>query len=415
MRKINIANEKRRDAQVGFELNRPPKIFHYRTPAGKDVASKRYLRYSSEATPEKLLVLPDLENALLQQDPEVEMELAGKELEDLSRVYTAADGGIIYSAQLMEKIFAPDGSEKERRPAVTQFANIADEDVPLLWTGKQFPKKLPIKPVSMFTKPENAEHFDIVVIDEAHHEATSSFINLYTQMRPKYLLGLSATPLRTDKIKLAFSATVSECNIHQLIRDGYLCKFNSYIIDSFTPETVAEHYLRQEDLWGKTLVFMPTLEECARFQSLIRQAGRECLFIQSGNDAAREQFEQGAAPLAVNCQLLTEGFDMPQLQTVFVRKSGRLPMIQMAGRVLRNHPEKRIANIVQPKNTSFPAKKMAEPEQILHWRKDRFIVLNGASDILCLTLRETLKRRKKLKAEDPPPIREYDQIFYVSA
>ena len=274
---------------------------------------------------------------------------------------------------------------------------------------------LPIKPVSMFTKPENAEHFDIVVIDEAHHEATSSFINLYTQMRPKYLLGLSATPLRTDKIKLAFSATVSECNIHQLIRDGYLCKFNSYIIDSFTPETVAEHYLRQADLWGKTLVFMPTLEECARFQSLIRQAGRECLFIQSGNDAAREQFEQGAAPLAVNCQLLTEGFDMPKLQTVFVRKSGRLPMIQMAGRVLRNHSEKQIANIVQPKNTPFPAKKMAEPEQILHWRKDRFIVLNGASDILCLTLRETLKRRKKLNAEDPPPIREYDQIFYVSA
>lgn len=77
MRKINIANEKRRDAQVGFELNRPPKIFHYRTPAGKDAASKRYLRYSGEATPEKILDLPDLENALLQQDPEVEMELAG--------------------------------------------------------------------------------------------------------------------------------------------------------------------------------------------------------------------------------------------------------------------------------------------------------------------------------------------------
>lgn len=164
MRKINIANEKRRDAQVGFELNRPPKIFHYRTPAGKDVASKRYLRYSSEVTPEKLLDLPDLENALLQQDPEVEMELAGKELEDLSRVYTAADGGIIYTAQLMEKIFAPDGSEKERRPAVTQFANIADEDVPLLWTGKQFPKKQALRKF-VFSRTYQLRHVNGLTFD----------------------------------------------------------------------------------------------------------------------------------------------------------------------------------------------------------------------------------------------------------
>ena len=103
-----------------------------------------------------------------------------------------------------------------------------------------------IKTVSMFTKPEKAEHFDIVVIDEAHHEATSSFIDLYTQMNPQYLLGLSATPLRTDKIKLAFSATVNECNIHQLIQEGFLSRFNSYIIENFTPETVAKHYLARK-------------------------------------------------------------------------------------------------------------------------------------------------------------------------
>lgn len=273
---------------------------------------------------------------------------------------------------------------------------------------------LPITPVSMFTAPEKAEQFDIVVIDEAHHEATSSFINLYTRMNPKYLLGLSATPLRTDKVKLVFSATVSECNIHQLIRDGYLCKFNSYIIDNFTPEAVAEQYLKNEKLWGKTLVFMPTLEECAKFQTLIRQAGKECLFIRSGDDRARELFEQGTAPLAVNCQLLTEGFDMPQLQTVFVRKSSRLPMIQMAGRVLRNHPGKQIANIVQPKNTPFPAKKMADPEQILHWRRDRFVALNGQNNILTSTLRKTLELRDKLKKSEPKIVCEFGETYYVS-
>jgi hypothetical protein len=59
--------------------------------------------------------------------------------------------------------------------------------------------------------------------------------DLYTQMNPQYLLGLSATPLRTDKIKLAFSAAVNECNIHQLIQEDFLSRFNSYIIENFTP------------------------------------------------------------------------------------------------------------------------------------------------------------------------------------
>ena len=274
---------------------------------------------------------------------------------------------------------------------------------------------LPIKTVSMFTKPENAEQFDIVVIDEAHHEATSSFINLFTRMRPKYLLGLSATPLRTDKVKLAFSATVNECNIHQLIQDGFLSKFNSYIIENFSPENVVKHYLAREKEWGKTLVFMPTLAECAKFQSLIREQGRNCLFIKSGDERAREQFENGTCQLAVNCQLLTEGFDMPELQTVFVRNSSRLPMIQMAGRVLRKHCDKAIANIVQSKDTSFLAKKMAEPEQIFHWRKDCFVALKGRPDIIYQVLRETLRRRESLPKRKDVSCREFDETFYVSA
>ena len=36
---------------------------------------------------------------------------------------------------------------------------------------------LPIKTVSMFTKPENAEHFDIVVIDGAPADAIAKSIN----------------------------------------------------------------------------------------------------------------------------------------------------------------------------------------------------------------------------------------------
>ena len=273
--------------------------------------------------------------------------------------------------------------------------------------------QLPIKPISMFMKPEKVGHYDIVVIDEAHHEATSSFIHLFIQMRPKYLLGLSATPLRTDKMKLAFSATVNECNIHQLIQEGYLTKFNSYIIENFSPENVATHYLKNEDLWGKTLVFMPTISDCIQFQKLISEAGRNCIFVKSGDDLSRKKFEQHEARLAVNCQMLTEGFDMPELQTVFVRGSSRLPMMQMSGRVLRKHPKKKVANIVQPRDTRFQAKRMAEPEHIFHWRKDRFVTLSAQSDILTRTLRHTLELRNKIHEQPKVHVKDYDKIFYV--
>ena len=82
---------------------------------------------------------------------------------------------------------------------------------------------LGITPVSMFAK--SAHHFDIVVLDEAHHEATSSFIHLFQEMSPKFLLGLSATPIRTDRMKLAFKETVNICSIRSLILDGYLSPF----------------------------------------------------------------------------------------------------------------------------------------------------------------------------------------------
>lgn len=88
-------------------------------------------------------------------------------------------------------------------------------------------------------------------------------------------------------------------------------------------------------------------------------------------------------------------------------------MIQMAGRVLRKHPEKHIANIVQAKDTRFQAKKLAEPEQIFHWRKDGFVALKGQSTILLDTLRETLRLRKALPEREEKTLKEFYNTLYA--
>ena len=119
MRKINLANDKKRDAQIGFELNRPKDSCHYLTMAGKTVSSGRFLRYSEKTVPEKLFAQhPDFAESLINGDPEIEMELAGKKLEDMTKVYLSTDDKVVYSACLMENIYAPDGSKKESKEAV---------------------------------------------------------------------------------------------------------------------------------------------------------------------------------------------------------------------------------------------------------------------------------------------------------
>ena len=44
----------------------------------------------------------------------------------------------------------------------------------------------------------DADHFDVVIIDEFHHAAAATYANLLAKLRPAYLLGLTATPERAD-------------------------------------------------------------------------------------------------------------------------------------------------------------------------------------------------------------------------
>ena len=54
--------------------------------------------------------------------------------------------------------------------------------------------------ISMFDK--QPPQVDLLVVDEAQHDAATSMANLHSIVRPKWTLGLSATPYRTDRIKL---------------------------------------------------------------------------------------------------------------------------------------------------------------------------------------------------------------------
>ena len=141
MRKIHLANEKKRDAEIGFEPGKAKEPVTYVLADGRKHSGARLLKSTLETEPEALAKAhPDLAAAIEQGDPEVDMELVGRKLEGLSKVYLSPDGSVAYGVTLTEKVYAPDGTLTQSRAPKEVAANIAIEGMPIRWTGKSFPK-----------------------------------------------------------------------------------------------------------------------------------------------------------------------------------------------------------------------------------------------------------------------------------
>ena len=229
---------------------------------------------------------------------------------------------------------------------------------------------------SMFNKlPEElialkkADKKILFVVDECHHDSTSSMSHLYNIIQPNFVLGLSATPYRTDKMALCFNKVIKDCGIHQLIAAGYLSPYDHYSIDKWTPGTVVERFAAEPERWGKSVMFFKNLEECFLTRTLLDAHGFKSEVVTGESDAEQQidDFQRGNVKILINCMKLTEGFDCADIKTVFVRDSSKGTSIQMAGRVFRIHKSTPIKQVVQGVNTSHPITKTANARMQYRW------------------------------------------------
>jgi superfamily II DNA or RNA helicase len=215
--------------------------------------------------------------------------------------------------------------------------------------------------VSMFDR--HPPRGDLLIVDEAQHDATMSMASLHAAVGPAKVLGLSATPWRSDRLGLCFERTVRDAGIRQLILDGYLSPFAHYTVPDWHPATLARTWLAEPDRWGRSLIFFRTLAECHACAAALAAGGEACEVVTGSSDreAQIERFERGEVRVIVGAAVLTEGFDCPGLQTVFARPAGKGPTIQMAGRVLRRAAEIPLKNVVQCSQTRHPFTATAVP------------------------------------------------------
>ena len=166
MRKINLSNESKRDAEVAFgtSFHRPSST--YKTAGGSSVISCRNVRATLNTSDATLLEKygDGLADILVKKDPEVDIETFGLQVEDLKKVFLQQDGKVAYGVSLNEHVYLADGTEKEVRPKSMTEANIATDGFPVRWTGKLIPRDKAIR-MFVFKKSYQIQHVNGLTFD----------------------------------------------------------------------------------------------------------------------------------------------------------------------------------------------------------------------------------------------------------
>ena len=158
MRAIHIANEKKRNAEVAFGAPSGRETITMVLSDGRERNNVKYIKSLAnvEQLKEQHGDMAKLGQAIIDGDPEIDMEQTGRIVKKTLRLWMTADSGIAYRVNFVEAVYNPDGTEKERREVVRKQANIRIED-PIQWTGKPFPKADAMRKF-VFTKSYQLHH-----------------------------------------------------------------------------------------------------------------------------------------------------------------------------------------------------------------------------------------------------------------
>lgn len=149
MAEINLCNSAGRDAVVKLETLSSPLRVRWLDPQERQVSSARIVKSSVTNDLDSLLEkhgdLRSLAMAIRDEDPEIDIELAGKLLQETSRVYIDKSRKIARRVQEWDIIRNPDGSERERKLHAPADPNVGGGAAPLKWSGTMIAKREAIR------------------------------------------------------------------------------------------------------------------------------------------------------------------------------------------------------------------------------------------------------------------------------
>lgn len=219
------------------------------------------------------------------------------------------------------------------------------------------------KHLELFSK----EEFDYIVVDEVHHSGAKSYQKIIDYFKPKFLLGMTATPERSDDFDIydLFNHNIAyEIRLHDALRENLLCPFHYFGISDIVVEGKEidektsvknlvlderiNHIIEKSRYYGYSgdklhgLIFASKVEEATALAEKLNEKGvRSRALSGKSSDSEREDtiemLEKGEIEYIVTVDIFNEGIDIPCVnQVIFLRPTeSSIVYIQQLGRGLR--------------------------------------------------------------------------------
>jgi superfamily II DNA or RNA helicase len=241
--------------------------------------------------------------------------------------------------------------------------------------------------VQTISKPENLElynrgHFDYIVIDETHRAGAESYKRVLEYFKPGFLLGMTATPERTDghDIFKYFDYNIAyEIRLHQALQEEMLAPFHYYgvtdisvngqIIDDNAAFDLLASNERVDRIIEKSsfyscdngdirgLVFCSKVEECKFLAAEFTKRGLPSVYLsgESTEDErtiAIEQLEtnnkENKIQFIFSVDIFNEGVDIPRVNQIIMLRptQSAIIFVQQLGRGLRKADDKEYLTVI---------------------------------------------------------------------
>ena len=224
-----------------------------------------------------------------------------------------------------------------------------------------------------------SNHFDVIYIDEAHHGTAASWREVIEHFSPREIVGLTATPERTDGVGIAdlFGGEyTTELRLWEAVDDQLLAPFEyvgvddgtdlrqlswhqgDYAVGELAALYTGDHkrvalIVQAIERWVDLPKAMRALGFCvsiahAQFMAqAFTQRGYNADYLegehdQAHRDAVLARLQAGELQVVFSVDILGEGIDVPDVDTLLLLRPTQSPVLfaQQLGRGLRTAPGK---------------------------------------------------------------------------
>jgi superfamily II DNA or RNA helicase len=255
-----------------------------------------------------------------------------------------------------------------------EFLGLTEEEIGLIGDGhKRLGDRLTIAIINSLYRSidEVKDKVGHLVVDECHHIPARTFTDAVSRFDSSFMLGLSATPYRRDKLTRIIYFFLGDRvhriraqelqSIKRIMRaklilrhtnctylfdsDEYQYMINALVNDMRRNKIIVEDVVERTwaDEGGIALVISDRVSHCEELHKAISSRGiRACLLTGSVPVKERARIVEtlncnDAQVLVATAQLIGEGFDLKQLSSIFlatpIKFTGRVK--QYIGRILR--------------------------------------------------------------------------------